>query len=131
MSLTSAEVAFLTRQPRGYLTTLGPDGWPQVKPLGFTYNSELATIDIAGFRMGASAKYRNIQADPKVSFVVDEVTEPSMEGAHFLEIRGLAEPARRQAEGHQDAEIIRIRPTRVVSFNISPDQPGMRARQIP
>jgi len=35
-----------------------------VKPLGFTYNAALGTIDIAGFNMSRSAKYRNIQANP-------------------------------------------------------------------
>src|ERR1700676_1004446 len=91
MTLTDAERRFLTRQPRGHLSTIGPDGSPQVKPLGFTYNGALGTIDIAGFNMGRSAKYRNIGANPRVAFVVDEVTEASMEGAHFLEIRGIAE----------------------------------------
>src|SRR5208282_5945630 len=91
MILTDAERRFLARQPRGHLSTIGPDGTPQVKPLGFTWNAALGTIDIAGFNMGRSAKYRNIQSNPRVAFVVDEVTEDTMEGAHFLELRGVAE----------------------------------------
>src|SRR5580692_9814161 len=91
MVFTDAEQHFLTRQPRGHLSTIGPDGSPQVKPLGFTYNDALGTIDIAGFNMGRSAKYRNIASNPRVAFVVDEVTADTMEGAHFLEIRGFAE----------------------------------------
>src|ERR1700690_4179113 len=93
MIFPRAEARFLARQPRGHLATLGPEGTPQVKPLGFAYNPTLGTIDITGFNMGASAKYRNVQARPPVAFVVDEVTEESMEGAHFLEIRGVAETA--------------------------------------
>ena len=91
MIFSDAEVRFLARQPRGHLATLGPSGTPQVKPLGFTVNPTLGTIDITGFNMSGSAKYRNVRANPKVAFVVDEVTEQSMEGAHFLEIRGVAE----------------------------------------
>src|ERR1700677_1030627 len=91
MTFSDAEVRFLARQPRGHLATLGPNGAPQVKPLGFTYNPTLGTIDITGFNMAASAKYRNVQANPNVAFVVDEVTEQSMEGMHFLEVRGVAE----------------------------------------
>src|ERR1700691_1226892 len=90
MVFSDAEVRFLARQPRGHLATLGPNGTPQVKPLGFTYNPTLGTIDITGFNMSGSAKYRNVQANPNVAFVVDEVTEQSMAGAHFLEIRGFA-----------------------------------------
>ena len=91
MTLTDAEQRFLARHARGHLATLGPDGLPQVKPLGFSYNTALGTIDITGWNMANSAKYRNVQANPRVAFVVDEVTEPTMEGAHFLEIRGMAE----------------------------------------
>src|SRR5579863_9617239 len=107
MTLTDAEQAFLERQPRGHLGTIGPDGFPQVKPLGFTYNATLGTIDIAGFNMAHSAKYRNVQSNPKVSFLGDEVTEDTMEGAHFLEIRGVAETAMgtHDLEGHLDVEI--------------------------
>jgi pyridoxamine 5'-phosphate oxidase family protein len=133
MTFTDAEVRFLTRQPRGHLATLGPNGIPQVKPLGFTYNPALGTIEITGFNMSGSAKYRNVQANPNVAFVVDEVTGQSMEGAHFLEIRGVAEIAvgTHDPQGHLAPEIIRIHPRRIVSFNADPDHPGFAARDVP
>jgi pyridoxamine 5'-phosphate oxidase family protein len=64
--------------------------------------------------------------------VVDEVTAPTMEGAHFLEIRGDAETAvgTHDPQGHLAPEIIRIRPRRVISFNVDPDHPGFAARDI-
>jgi pyridoxamine 5'-phosphate oxidase family protein len=83
--------------------------------------------------MGRSAKYRNIRANPRVAFVVDEVSEPTMQGAHFLEIRGVAEaitgPA--PADPHLAPEIIRIHPRRVIAFNVNPDEPGLQTRDIP
>jgi pyridoxamine 5'-phosphate oxidase family protein len=132
MILTDAEQRFLASQPRGHLSTIGPDGTPQVKPLGFSYNAALGTIDIGGFNMGGSAKYRNIQSNPRVAFVVDEMTEETMEGAHFLEIRGTAEAVVGQAsaDGHLAAEIIRIHPRRVLAYNVDPEQPGMLARDV-
>jgi pyridoxamine 5'-phosphate oxidase family protein len=132
MNFTDAEQRFMARQARGHLATIGPDGCPQVKPLGFTYNADLGTIDIAGFNMAGSAKYRNVQANPLVAFVVDEVTAPTMEGAHFLEIRGEAETATgpQDPTGHQAPEIIRIRPRRVLAFNVDPANPGFAARNI-
>jgi pyridoxamine 5'-phosphate oxidase family protein len=132
MILTDAEQRFLSRQSRGHLATIGPDGTPQVKPLGFTWNAALGTIDIAGYNMGGSAKYRNVKADPRVAFVVDEVTEESMEGAHFLEIRGAAEAVigRASADGHLAAEMIRIHPRRVIAYNVDPEQPGLQSRDI-
>lgn len=132
MTLTDAEQRFLARQPRGHLATVGPDGVPQVKPLGFSYNAALGTIDIAGMYMALSAKYRNVRANPRVAFVVDEVTAPNVGGAHFLEIRGEAEHALVPDDptGHLAAEIIRIHPRRVISFNADPDNPGFAARDI-
>jgi pyridoxamine 5'-phosphate oxidase family protein len=133
MDLTKNEQQFLTRQTRGHLTTIGPDGWPQVKPLGFTWNAGLGTIDIAGFNMAASAKYRNVAANPRVAFVVDEVTEENrMEGTHFLEIRGLAEQVAgaASADSHLDPELIRIRPVRVIAWNIGPDGPVVTTRNL-
>ena len=132
MTFTDAEFRFLTRQTRGHLSTIGPDGTPQVKPLGFTCNAALAAIDISGFNMPGSAKYRNIQANPRVAFVVDEVTEAGAEGAHFLEVRGVAEAVRLtvQADSHLSVEIIRIHPRRVIAYNVGPDQPGLHARDI-
>jgi pyridoxamine 5'-phosphate oxidase family protein len=130
MTLTEVERKFLDRQQRGHLSTIGPDGAPQVKPLGFSYNEALGTIDITGFNMGGSAKYRNIQLNPRVAFVVDEVTEPTMEGSHFLEIRGIAEAATGTPDGHLAAEIIRIYPQRVLAWNVDPDTPGLQARDL-
>jgi pyridoxamine 5'-phosphate oxidase family protein len=132
MVLSHPEQQFLARQARGHLATIGPDGIPQVKPLGFIYNAASGTVDISGFNMGQSAKYRNIKANPKVAFVVDEMTEPTMEGAHFLEIRGDAEAATGDSDpsGHLAAEIIRIHPRRILAFNVDPDHPGFEARDV-
>jgi pyridoxamine 5'-phosphate oxidase family protein len=132
MALTDLEQQFLGRQPLAHLATVGIDGGPQVKPVGFSYNAALGTIDITGFNMAASAKYRNVQANATVALVVDEVTAPTMEGAHFLEIRGLAEVATEPAlaAGHLASEIIRIRLRRVISFNIDPAHPGFASRDV-
>ena len=132
MTFTRPEEQFLIRQARGHLATIGPDGTPQVKPLGFAYNPALQTIDITGFNMASSAKYRNVQANPNVSFVVDEISEPGMAGAHFLEVRGVAETTigDQDPNGHLVSEIIRIHPRRIVGFNVDPDCPGFEARNV-
>lgn len=132
MTFTDAEQRFMARLPLGRLATIGPDGKPQVKPLGFTCNSDLGTIDIGGMGMADSAKYRNVQASPHVAFVIDEQTEPSVAGAHFLEIRGEAETAVGPPDptGHLAPEIIRICPRRILSFNVDPSAPGFAARDV-
>ncbi|HTW99678.1 MAG TPA: PPOX class F420-dependent oxidoreductase [Acidimicrobiales bacterium] len=133
MTLTDTEARFLTAQPRVYLATVGPDGVPQVKPVGFTYNASLGTVDITGMDMGSSAKYRNVQRNPKVALAVDEVSGTGIAGVRMLEIRGVAETARREPEpgGQLAAEIIRVHPRRVLTFNLRPGQPGFEARDVP
>jgi pyridoxamine 5'-phosphate oxidase family protein len=137
MTLTEAEQRFIDGQRHGRLATIAPDGTPQVKPVGFTYNRELGTIDITGFNMARSAKYRNVQANPSVAFVADDVPAPEdgAAGVRFLEVRGAAEtvtgspgPGQPATDGHLAPEIIRIHPRRVLAFNVDPDRPGLQTR---
>ena len=108
----------------GRLATIQPNGTPQVSPVGFTYNEDLDTIDISGYRMSASQKFRNIAANDKVAFVVDDIASRDPWRVRCLEIRGVAEQAtssdgRTGAAGDKlDSAIIRIRPRRVISFGI-------------
>ncbi|MBC6463329.1 pyridoxamine 5'-phosphate oxidase family protein, partial [Actinomadura sp. HBU206391] len=61
MTLTRVELDYLSTQRLGRLATVGPKGDPQNNPVGYRYNAETGTIDIAGFDMGASRKFRNVQ----------------------------------------------------------------------
>jgi pyridoxamine 5'-phosphate oxidase family protein len=141
MTLTSAEQRFLSAQGIGRLATVGPGGAPQVKPVGFRYNDRLGTIDIGGYNLAQSAKYKNIQHNPAVAFVVDDRPDGGLEGTRFLEIRGVAEavpggdPDVADSHGGASApglvvgpEVIRIHPRRVLSYNVDPGHPGLHAR---
>jgi pyridoxamine 5'-phosphate oxidase family protein len=139
MTLTEAERRFLSAQRHGRLATIAPDGTPQVKPVGFSYNQALGTIDITGMNMASSAKYKNIQSNPNVAFVADDVPAPEQgaAGVRFLEIRGAAEnvtaspgPGQPSTDGHLAPEIIRIHPRRVLAYNVDPDLPGLQAREV-
>jgi pyridoxamine 5'-phosphate oxidase family protein len=140
MTLTSAEREFLAVQPLGRLATVGPGGAPQVKPVGFSYNDQLGTIDIAGYNMAQSAKYKNVQHNPAVAFVVDDRPDGGMESTRFLEIRGIAEAVPGAGDGaHADAGapgfamgtgIIRIHPRRVLSYNVDPASPGLQTHEV-
>jgi pyridoxamine 5'-phosphate oxidase family protein len=138
MTLTSAEIGYLQAQRLGRLATIQPDGSPQVKPVGFRYNAELGTIDVDGFRMSASQKFRNVSRDGRVALVVDDIVSTQPWRVRFLEIRGTAEavPASGQAAGPDDDALIRIHPARVLSFGIEespgePHQTTLRTRNLP
>ena len=129
MTLTATEIAYLTEQPLGRLATLAPDGRPQVRPVGFTYHPDLGTIDIGGMNMEASRKYRNVEADGRVSFVVDDLASTTPWRPRGIEIRGDAQalPATDAA-----AAMIRIHPNRVLSWGIDTDPFATpAARNIP
>jgi pyridoxamine 5'-phosphate oxidase family protein len=132
MALDQAAQRYLAGQTRGRLATVGSDGTPQNKPVGFTYNAELGTIDIAGFNMDSSAKYRNVGVNPNVAFVVDDAVSEGAAGMRFIEIRGQAE--RVSAEPPPavglSPHIIRIHPRRVISMNIDPDHPGFHTIDV-
>ena len=61
MAFTDAEQVYLGSQPLGRLATIQPDGSPQVKPVGFHVNPGLGTIDVTGFNLTSSQKFRNVR----------------------------------------------------------------------
>lgn len=132
MALNETEQAYLAGRDHGRLATIAPNGTPQNKPVGFRYNSELGTIDISGYNMDTSAKFRNIQAHPHVAFVVDDVIGEGMFGTRFLEIRGTAEAITlAEALGPGlSTQIIRIRPRRVIGWNVAAGNGGLQTRDV-
>ena len=118
------EIAYLRETQLGRLATIQRNGTPQVSPVGFSYNDELQTIDISGYDMSHSQKYRNVAANNRVAFVVDDIASRDPWRVRCLEIRGTAEQAEAgdgrvaPAGDELDSAIIRIRPQRVISFGI-------------
>ena len=117
-AFTPAELDYLAGQRLGRLATLGPDGAPQTRPVGFSYNAALDTIDIGGRNMGSSRKYRNVAADARVSFVVDDLASTDPWRPRGVEVRGRAETVPGDAAGR---ELIRIHPERVLGWGLDSD----------
>ncbi|PRC47671.1 PPOX class F420-dependent oxidoreductase, partial [Mycobacterium sp. ITM-2017-0098] len=60
MTFTASEIEFMAQADLGRLATIQPDGTPQNSPVGFTYNEQLGTIDVGGYEMAKSRKFRNV-----------------------------------------------------------------------
>lgn len=118
MPFTESEIAYLDEQPLGRLATLRPDGTLQNSPVGFRYNPALGTIDIGGYNLTASRKYRNIAANGQVAFVVDDVPSLRPWKVRCLEIRGTAETIEKPSDSAYggDDPIIRIHARRIISY---------------
>lgn len=130
MSLTDTEIGYLATQRIGRLATAQPDGTLQVSPVGFRYNSGTGTIDIGGFRMSATRKFHNVADNGRVAFVVDDVPSVRPWRVRCLEIRGRAEAIAESAEAPAgtDGAIIRIHPSRIISFGL--DEPDTEAHDL-
>jgi pyridoxamine 5'-phosphate oxidase family protein len=120
---SETEIAYLASQRLGRLATLQASGVLQVSPVGFAYNSTLETIDISGYRLTRSQKFRNVADNGRAAFVVDDIVSVDPWRVRCLEIRGVAEAI----EG-PDAPLIRLRPQRVISFGI--DEPDTEAHSL-
>jgi pyridoxamine 5'-phosphate oxidase family protein len=121
MSLTPAEIDYLATQRLGRLATAQPDGTLQVSPVGFRYNADLGVIDISGYHMAASRKYRNVAENGRVAFVVDDIASVQPWRVRCLEIRGVGEAIGSPADSATGSTepIIRIHPRRVISFGLT------------
>lgn len=127
MSFTDTELEYLSSQRLGRLATAQPDGTLQVSPVGFRYNHETGTIDIAGHGMVRSRKFRNVAENGQVAFVIDDLASVQPWRPRCVEVRGrgeaIAEPtdsawAADVARTGFDGAIIRIHPKRIISFGI-------------
>lgn len=116
-TLTDAELGYLTSQTLGRLATVDADRAPQNNPVTFRYNAGLGTIDIGGHAMGTSRKFRNVRANDRVAFVVDDIASFRPWRVRCVEIRGRAEALSDQEPPRPgfSREIIRIHPERIIS----------------
>lgn len=124
-TFTDAELDYLASQPLGRLATVHPDGSPQVKPVGFRYNRQLGTIDVTGYNLTVSQKFRNVRRNGHAALVIDDIASRQPWRVRFLEVRGTAEAIAPSGDSADpaDAPVIRITPTRVLSFGIE-EPPG-------
>ena len=125
---TEVELSYLREQRLGRLATVQPNGTVQNNPVGFGYNERLQTIDIGGWNMSSSQKFRNVAAGSKVAFVVDDIASVNPWKVRCLEIRGVAEALTDPADSAANVSgpVIRIRPTRIISYGVDPDAQGRR-----
>ncbi|WP_020672128.1 PPOX class F420-dependent oxidoreductase [Amycolatopsis nigrescens] len=133
MIFTEHEREYLRAQGLARLATIGPAGSPQNHPVTYRVNEDTGTIDIGGPNLSESRKYRNIQADPRVSLVIDDTAPravgPGGQRGRGLEIRGVAELLRDEPmmEGFT-RDLIRVHPRRLVAWNL--DRPGSNNRDV-
>jgi pyridoxamine 5'-phosphate oxidase family protein len=120
---TEKEVEYLRSQPLGRVATVGVTGAPHIAPVGFRLNAEEGTIEIGGHGLSKSKKWRDLQANAQVAFVVDDLESVSPWTPRGIEMRGRAEIHDQGGEerfggGGWDSVWFAVVPERIISWGI-------------
>jgi pyridoxamine 5'-phosphate oxidase family protein len=130
------EIEYMRGQRLGRIATVGIDGSPHVVPVGFILDADGQSVEVGGHAMSGSKKWRDLQANPRVALVIDDLASVDPWTPRGIEIRGVAEL---HTEGGEkfgrgwDSAWMRIVPSRIISWGIegavfSPE--GRRARSV-
>ena len=133
-AFSAAEISYLQSQRLARIATAGPDGQPHVVPLAFRYNPETDTIDVGGHNFAKRKKYRDVQSNPRVAIVIDDLASVDPWRPRMIEVRGEVEvlPSGGESIGSGfDPDMFRIRPKRIISIGIEGQGPfGVNARSV-
>jgi pyridoxamine 5'-phosphate oxidase family protein len=106
------EAVYLSENFLGRLATVSQSGQPHVVPVAFRFDG--TEISFGGWNLKRSLKFRNLAANRKVAFVVDDVVSTRPWKARGVEVRGEAS----LIEDRDDAPVVRIRPKVVRSWGL-------------
>jgi len=85
-----AEAAYLAENFMGRVATASPSGQPHVVPVAYRFDG--TTITFGGWNLTKSMKFRNLMANDKVAFVVDDLVSTRPWKVRGVEVRGKARP---------------------------------------
>lgn len=122
-AFSEAERAYLASQRLGRLATVDPRGQPQANPVGFFPQPD-GTVLIGGYALGTTKKWRNLQANPKVALVVDDLVSTRPWKVRGVDIRGEAELliGPHDLGPHFGEELIRIHPKKILSWGLDEER---------
>lgn len=106
----------------GRLATVGADGTPHVVPVAWIYNAVRDTIDVGGYELERSKKFRDIARTGRAAIVIDDLQSTDPWRPRGVEVRGRGEAIT------LPTPLIRIHPERIVSWGIetAPTAPSAR-----
>lgn len=90
-TFTPLEIAYLDSQILGRVATVDAGGAPRVVPTGFRYNPDTGTIDLGGLDLARTRRFADVQANPQVAIVIDDIASTNPWRARSVRVRGIAE----------------------------------------
>lgn len=116
MPFSDQEVAYLRSQRLARISTVSPDGQPDVAPVGFEFDG--THFYVGGHDPVKTRKFRNVDAgNAKVALVIDDLKSVDPWTPRFLRVYGTAELVEREGQ-FGAAPYMRITPTISWSFNL-------------
>ena len=123
---TNAEIEYLKSQPLMRFATSSASGRPDIAPVVFELEGD--DIVTAGFDITHTVRYRNLQTNPQVSVVIDDLASMNPWSPRGIKIIGSA-----VIELKDDAPRFRITADVIISWAIndmSPGIPKMERRKV-
>ena len=117
-AFTPAEVAYLRSQPLMRFASASPSGRPDVAPVVFQVDGD--DIVTGGFDITHTVRYRNVEANPRVSVVVDDLASTDPWSPRGVKIIGTA-----VIEDGDGSPRFRISPEVIISWAINDTTPGI------
>jgi pyridoxamine 5'-phosphate oxidase family protein len=97
------------------IATVGADGTPHVVPVGFRYDAASDSIDVRGYNLVHTKKYRDVERSHRAAIVIDDLASAEPWRPRGIEVRGRAEAL----DGERP--VIRIHPERIVPWGLEAD----------
>ena len=119
---TDAELQYLTGgRQLGRLATVGADGTPHVVPVAWIYNAARDAIDVGGYELERTKKFRDVARSGRAAIVIDDLASTDPWRPRGIEVRGRAEALT------LPTPLIRIHPERIVTWGL---ERGRGARSV-
>jgi PPOX class F420-dependent enzyme/OxyR family protein len=96
----------------GRIATVGADGTPHVVPVAFIYNAVRDTVDVGGYELERTKKFRDVARTGRAAIVIDDLASTDPWHPRGIEIRGRGEAIA------LPTPLIRIHPERIVSWGL-------------
>ena len=117
-AFTVAELGYLTSQPLMRFASASASGRPDVAPVVFEIDGD--DVLTAGFDITHTVRYKNIQSNPRVSVVVDDLASVNPWSPRGIKIIGTA-----VIEDVDGSPRFRISPEVIISWAINDTTPGI------
>jgi len=115
------EIAYIKSQRLARIATVSKDLQPDVAPVGFDFDGEY--FYVGGLMLSKTRKYKNVQGNPKVALVIDDMESVDPWRPRGIRIYGMADITTRKGYVGS-ASYVRIRPEAKWSWGV--EEPAFR-----